>query len=186
VSGWQKKVYQTALRYLSGGVTFRVMTDDTGGATSAGGEVAPLRNALSANIRRFRASRGWTQEALADAMVRAGFDWSRVTVAQAENERPTQRGRRVTVEELLGLAIVLETSVLDLLGPDPIAVGANSLSRDDLAAFLVGGLEGGFTPEELTLVTRQAMAEIRYARLGEELAELEDQIERLRSGKGNK
>ena len=127
-------------------------------------------------------------------MAGAGFDWSRVTVTQAETDGykgPNQRSRRVTVEELIGLAQVLETNVLELLGPGPTASGKSTLSRDDLFVYLVGGPQD-FTPEELTLMTRRAVAQFEYLRitqtaetLDEEMKRLDGEIDYLRKEKGN-
>jgi len=108
-------------------------------------------------------------------MVGAGFDWSRVTVAQAETDGssrdPNQRSRRVTVE-------VLETTVLELLGPGPITNGSSTLSSDDLVAYLVGGPQE-FTPEERTLLTRRALVSFELMSLSQNAESLTDEMERL-------
>jgi hypothetical protein len=115
-------------------------------------------------------------------MVGAGFDWSRVTVAQAETDGssrdPNQRSRRVTVEELIGLTQVLETTVLELLGPGPITNGSSTLSSDDLVAYLVGGPQE-FTPEERTLLTRRALVSFELMSLSQNAESLTDEMERL-------
>ena len=63
-----------------------------------------------AAIRRYL---GWTQEDLAEQMRGAGITWQRVVVAKLES------GVRsfVTVEEMLGLCVVLQISPVDLLVP---------------------------------------------------------------------
>jgi transcriptional regulator with XRE-family HTH domain len=177
-----------------GRVTFRFMADnpdDTPQSDDQGepwaeideGEYLTLRSALGANIRRLRAKRGWTQEALAEEMDRAGFDWSRVTVAQSENEiGSAARSRRVTIEELIGLAMVLRTTVLELLEHGPISVGGTFLNRDDLIAHLVGGTEA-FAPEELTLLTKRAVATAEIQRLANERRDLDQQIADVRADK---
>jgi transcriptional regulator with XRE-family HTH domain len=70
---------------------------------------------LATNVRAYRLVRGRTQEELADRMSQLGHGWSAGTVGFAE------RGdRTLSVDELLALAIVLETDVLDLLDPTGI------------------------------------------------------------------
>jgi len=149
----------------------------------AEGEWTTVRSALGLNIRRIRTEHGWTQERLAEAMEYAGFEWSRVTVAQSENE-PSESGRsrRITIEELVGLAFVLRTTVLDLFGPGPIEIGNQFMNRDDLLVHFVGGTDA-LAPEELTLLTRRALTEAEIRRLAAERASLTIQIEEIRSNK---
>ena len=74
-----------------------------------------LSDALAANVRTFRARRRFKQQDLAQRMTQLGHRWVRVTVSQVE------RGRRnLTVDELLGLALVLDATLDELL--DPIGV----------------------------------------------------------------
>lgn len=160
------------------------MTDDPVDKPEEVEEVGPsvreflsLRSALGANIRRLRTERGWSQEALAEEMTRAGFDWSRVTVAQSENE--AGRSRRVTVEELIGLALVLRRSVLSLLGPGPIAVGDTWQSRDDLIALLVGNPQT-YAPDELELLAVRAAIAAQIKRMHQEENRITKQIEQIR------
>jgi transcriptional regulator with XRE-family HTH domain len=71
-----------------------------------------LSDTLAANVRAFRARRRFNQEDLAERMGWLGHRWIRVTVSQVE------RGRRnLTVDELLGLALVLDATPEELLDP---------------------------------------------------------------------
>jgi len=67
---------------------------------------------LARNIAAARAGRGLQQSDLADRMRALGWKWVRQTVGEIENNR-----RRLTAEEVLGLAICLETTMLRLLTP---------------------------------------------------------------------
>jgi hypothetical protein len=51
---------------------------------------------------------------VAEAMREQGFGWVRQTVTEAERNR-----RRITIEELLGLSIVLKTELTMLVYPSP-------------------------------------------------------------------
>lgn len=71
------------------------------------------RQVLSDNIAAERGRRHLTQTALARLMAGCGFTtWARQTVTDIE-----RGGRRVTVEEMLGLAVVLRVPVGRLLYP---------------------------------------------------------------------
>lgn len=73
-------------------------------------------SALAANIRAARSRKGLQQEPLAARMRALGYSaWLRQTVANVEKGR-----RRVTAEEIFGLAIALEVTIPQLTGPsDP-------------------------------------------------------------------
>lgn len=67
---------------------------------------------VAANIRAERARIGIGQEVLAQRMRKLGFDaWIRQTVGSVE-----QGKRRVTVDELLGLAECLGCHMISLIG----------------------------------------------------------------------
>jgi transcriptional regulator with XRE-family HTH domain len=68
---------------------------------------------VGVQVAKVRKSRGMTQEGLAEAMQAVGIDWQRVVVAKLE------KGLRpfVKLDELLGLCVVLEISLVDLLVP---------------------------------------------------------------------
>lgn len=81
---------------------------------------------IADRLRRRRLEAGWTQADLADAMTRLGFSWKRITVAEVEagarapeDTGPSREGRRVSLEELLGLAILYGEPLLKLLLPGP-------------------------------------------------------------------
>src|ERR1035441_4382471 len=90
---------------------------------------------LARNIRIARARGRVSQEATGMRMSSLGFTaWHRQTMGKAERGE-----RRLTAEEILGLAVVLETSVGALLSPEAddgavafpagMAVGAVSVRR---------------------------------------------------------
>jgi hypothetical protein len=67
---------------------------------------------VAANIRAARSRKDLTQDALAARMRHLGFTaWLRQTVPSVEKGR-----RRVTAEEVLGLALALETTIAALMG----------------------------------------------------------------------
>jgi transcriptional regulator with XRE-family HTH domain len=72
---------------------------------------------LADNVRIWRGLRGLSQAQLAERMTRLGHGWSESIVGFVEQNR-----RNVTVDELVGLAIALNTrelgSLLDPLGPE--------------------------------------------------------------------
>lgn len=70
---------------------------------------------LARNVRAARARKGLDQEPVAARMRALGFTaWRRQTVAGVEKNT-----RRLTVEEVLGLALALETRLIYLLEPEP-------------------------------------------------------------------
>ena len=68
--------------------------------------------ALAANIRARRALLNLSQSDLADAMRDLGHRWNRATVASVEGDT-----RSVSTDELVGLALVLDALVGELLDP---------------------------------------------------------------------
>ena len=76
----------------------------------------PYAKIVAANIRAVRGRKGLEQQDVADRMSALGFSsWRlRQTVSSLEKGR-----RRATVEELLALACVLDTSVPVLMEPSP-------------------------------------------------------------------
>jgi transcriptional regulator with XRE-family HTH domain len=77
---------------------------------------------LARNVRAARARLGLEQEPLAARMRALGFEsWRRQTVANVEKNT-----RRVTAEEVFGLALALETRLMGLMEPvtsdDPISL----------------------------------------------------------------
>lgn len=103
----------------------------------------PLQQVIAAAIRHHRDRLDLTQSALAQLMSEVlGIKWTDTTVAKIEKGGT----RNVTVEELVGLSIVLRTSIPDLLwssepGADPdtdrdmdrqVLVGTYAVSNGDL------------------------------------------------------
>jgi len=87
-------------------------------STKGGGPVADrmptktVRETVADNVRGFRQLRGIDQSILARRMEGLGYGWRQVTVSEVERDQ-----RNVTAAELLGLALVLETSIEQLLDP---------------------------------------------------------------------
>lgn len=71
-----------------------------------------VRTTLGANIRRIRKLRELTGQALINRLSECGVKLLPSGLSDLENGR-----RKLTVEELLALAIVLNTSIIDLLTP---------------------------------------------------------------------
>jgi transcriptional regulator with XRE-family HTH domain len=74
-----------------------------------------LADVLADNIAGYRSMRKLSQRALADEMRRLGHQWSASTVSDIENG-----DRSVAVDELVGLALVLDTNPPALLDPGGI------------------------------------------------------------------
>lgn len=94
---------------------------------------------LAKNMRAARARLGLEQEPLAARMRALGFSaWRRQTVASAEKNT-----RRLTAEEVLGLAVALETRITALLEPvqsdDPIALPSGAEMRFETMHELIWG-----------------------------------------------
>lgn len=67
---------------------------------------------LAANLRGFRRVRDMSQDELAERMTILGHGWMRATVSEVE-----RGGRKVSIDELLSLALVLSATIGDLLDP---------------------------------------------------------------------
>lgn len=95
---------------------------------------------LARNVRAARARRGLEQEPLAARMRALGFSaWRRQTVAAVEKST-----RRLTAEEVVGLALALETRLYSLVEParedDPIGLPSGaSIPFLAMHALLYGG-----------------------------------------------
>jgi transcriptional regulator with XRE-family HTH domain len=89
------------------------------------------------NISGARGQRQLTQTSVAVRMRALGFDWHQQTVASVEKGR-----RRVTAEEIFGLALALETTMPTLLRPTDPDVDVVLPSGVSLAAVSVLRLSG--------------------------------------------
>lgn len=87
---------------------------------------------LGRNISGARGQLQLTQTAVAARMRALGFDWHQQTVAGVEKGK-----RRVTAEEILGLAETLETTIRDLMRPTDPDVNVVLPSGESLAAVSV-------------------------------------------------
>lgn len=72
-----------------------------------------LAGIVADNLKRLREEANWAQSEVADAMTRLGFEsWVRLTVTDVE-----RANRRLSLEELLGLAVLFGVPMLQLLIP---------------------------------------------------------------------
>jgi hypothetical protein len=84
------------------------------GRSATPGAVFPS-DVVATNVRAYRRVRDFTQDQVAAWMSQLGHGWSGSTVSFAE-----KGDRAITTDELLALAIVLETDVVALLDPTGI------------------------------------------------------------------
>lgn len=106
-------------------------------------ETLTYRQALARNIvvARGRCKGLPTQRALASRMQALGFDWHQQTVARVELGK-----RSVTAEEIMGLAIALETTIQHLLAPSEsdgetqVALPSGETVSSDYVTSLVYGI----------------------------------------------
>ena len=80
----------------------------------------PITAVVATRVRNLRENLGMSQEDLAAALTKVGVPWKRATVVNLETRAPDSRGKSagrdaVTVEELLGLALVLGVPPVGLL-----------------------------------------------------------------------
>jgi transcriptional regulator with XRE-family HTH domain len=71
-----------------------------------------LSEAVARNVAAERTRRRMEQKDLAVGMARLGHDWKQPTVADVEGGR-----RRISLDELVGLALVLNRTIPELLRP---------------------------------------------------------------------
>lgn len=126
--------------------------------------VPTLGEIVAKNIRVLRTHLDMSQAGLAAYMREFGFDWTVSTVRDVEapaippkDDSEPRRIRRTTVEELCGLAFILDVSLISLLGPPTeslLAIG-NAIFTSELFTnvFLVGTSEDrlkamGYTSED--------------------------------------
>lgn len=74
---------------------------------------ASFAQIIGENLKGLRTEAGWTQAQLAQAMAQIGFPWQRVTVAEVEGA-----ARRVSLEEVVGLAALFSMPALRIILPD--------------------------------------------------------------------
>lgn len=100
----------------------------------------PIADVISANIKRHRDLRKWSQEQLAELMRSYGFEnWGRTTVTEVEGKG---RKRQVSIAELLTLAQVFGAGVDELLwSADDVPIEVTDthvlLERRELQAMLI-------------------------------------------------
>jgi transcriptional regulator with XRE-family HTH domain len=100
--------------------------------------------AIVANIMRARAKLRLSQKALGSRMKVLGFSWRQQIVNAVETGE-----RRLQVDELLGLALALETTLQELLSPSEndretsVALPSGETVSADYVTRLVYGQDGG-------------------------------------------
>lgn len=116
----------------------------------------PVRVTLGENVARIRHTREMTVRDLAAKLVPLGLKLSPSGVSEIENA-----GRKVSVDELLVIAIALNASIIDLLLPDinerlKIAEGIEPITQLSLAEWLGGRLvwPPGASREDFTSAAR--------------------------------
>jgi transcriptional regulator with XRE-family HTH domain len=85
--------------------------------------------AVASNLRRLRRLRRLTQEDLAERMTVLGYgrtgSWKRTTAAECESGK-----RQVTVNELVGLAMILGATIGELLDPGDANLGLGDVELE--------------------------------------------------------
>lgn len=81
---------------------------------AAGAQEVGYQSIVAWQLKRLRLEANTTQAQLAEAVNRLGFSWSRVTVAEIE-----AGSRRVSLEELVAIAALFATPLIELLLPAP-------------------------------------------------------------------
>lgn len=107
-----------------------------------------ITEAVAGRVRHYRERLGLSQGDLADELVKVGVNWKRATVIGLETRAPDSRGQgpgrdALTVEELLGLALVLGVPPVGLLfdvsESDPTAITSRvSCTPLDAALWAIG------------------------------------------------
>jgi transcriptional regulator with XRE-family HTH domain len=91
---------------------------------------------IAENLRNLRLEAGWTQQQLANAMTAIGFGWARETAVEVE-----RYGRKLQLEEVLGIAALFSVPVVELLLPDEetaLDMPKAHLEREQLRELMVG------------------------------------------------
>ncbi len=107
--------------------------------------VIQFQEVIGKRLRAAREMAGRTQAQLAEAMTRLAFNWKRITVAEVE-----RGSRRVSFEELLGLAALFGVPMMVFANPPPGArikfAGTRSLDAVDVQELLVGPADRRLKP----------------------------------------
>ena len=104
---------------------------------------ASFTEIVAFNLRNLRLEAEWTQQQLAEAMTAIGFTWARETVVEVE-----RTGRKVQLEEIVGIAALFGVPMVELLLPDDktaLEMPGTSLNRPQLTEFTLG--QGGVIGE---------------------------------------
>lgn len=152
------------------------MTDEAGDAHPD----LPAPEVLAGQaIRRLREERGWSQQEVANRMMAHGFSWLQSTVGKTEAAQ-----RPLRVNELVTLALLFETSPVNIL--QPVARHRDEVRDLKDREMVLKGMKARRTVEEekLTLLQRALEAAARAHRLAQleydshfgQLRELEAQI----------
>jgi transcriptional regulator with XRE-family HTH domain len=110
-----------------------------------------LSDVLADNVRAYRSLRRLSQEELARRMVAARHPWTRATVSDIE-----RANRNVTIDELLTLAMIVDSPIGDLL--DPAGVDGRGTVQLDF---------GGWRPMPVGMASRWVRGRIRIGRTPE-------------------
>jgi transcriptional regulator with XRE-family HTH domain len=125
---------------------------------------------IGENIKALRNEAGWSQERLARAMETAGYIWKRITCAEVEAST-----RRVSLEELVGLAALFGVPLIELLLPREhvgVDLPERDLSRRDTLELLLGregklgegGVDWGAPLEALPAVAERPAPDLWQSR----------------------
>lgn len=87
---------------------------EAGGVGFVANAVLSYSAVVGTNVKAVREEAGWTQARLAESMTEIGFNWKRITVAEAESNK-----RRISYEELCAFAALFSVTIASLLTPDP-------------------------------------------------------------------
>jgi transcriptional regulator with XRE-family HTH domain len=79
-------------------------------------ESAAIPQVIGDNLWRARTARGWTMRQLADRLADIGTPLALSSIS--ESERASETGRRITVEDMLRIALACNVAPVDLLTPE--------------------------------------------------------------------
>ena len=140
-------------------------------------QVKSLVDVLADEIRSNRERLGWTQDELAEQMTLLGLNWNRVTVAEAEGRG---RGRRVSIEELLALAMTFGVGVVHLLAQSGIRTQVTekvTLEPAQVRAVMTVGHGSAAPPElrrmQLEFRREQALGHLEVVQAKNSMAQLD-------------